>query len=79
MTGTRPFSMSPPLPSTGTFEASPSLTAPREAGPRFAQRGLDRAGPMRQRVERRKGRVDSLREVNRLGEGRLPLEEGWPP
>lgn len=71
--------MSPPPLRTGTFEALPWPTAPREAGMRFAQRGLDRAGPRHRQVKRRKVGVDSLREVLRLGEGRLPLEEGMPP
>jgi len=70
--------MSPTPPRTGAFAASPWLTAPREAGPCFAQRGLDRAGPM-YRLKRLKAGVDSLMEVTRPGEGRLPWEEGSPP
>ena len=71
--------MSPPPTHTGTFEASPWNTPPREAGPCVAQRGLGRAGRMRRRVEPLTDGVDSLMEVTRLGEGRLPLEEGRPP
>lgn len=71
--------MSPPPTLTGTFEASRWTLPPHEAGPRFAQRGLDRARRMHRQEEPLTDGVDSLMEVSRLGEGRLPLEEGRPP